>query len=59
MSARRARIVEMRVFAGLTLPEIAAALRVSPKTVEADWYLARAWMRVELKRRGFEVDGLS
>lgn len=52
---RRARVVELRLFGGLTLKEIAEALEVAPKTVEADWYFARAWLRVELKKRGVEV----
>ena len=36
----------------LSYAEAAAVLRVSPKTVEADWYMARAWLRAELRKRG-------
>lgn len=45
---RAARIVEYRVFAGLTLEETAAALDVSIKTVQRTWSTARAWLRKEL-----------
>jgi len=48
MDARPVRIVEMRVFGGLTNDEIAAVLRVSPRTVKRDWVLARAWLRQRL-----------
>ncbi|MFN0138181.1 MAG: sigma-70 family RNA polymerase sigma factor [Phycisphaerae bacterium] len=46
---RKARIVELRVYAGLTCEQTAQVLGVSPKTVEADWYMARAWLRRELQ----------
>jgi RNA polymerase sigma factor (TIGR02999 family) len=42
--ARKARVVEMRFFGGMTFPEIAAALSVSLATVERDWKMARAWL---------------
>jgi RNA polymerase sigma factor (TIGR02999 family) len=45
---RAARIVEYRIFAGLTLDETAAALDVSVKTVQRTWSTARAWLRKEL-----------
>ena len=45
---RQVRIVELRFFGGLTYEEIAATLKVSPKTVETDWYAARAWLHREL-----------
>ena len=41
---RKARIVELKFFAGLTNDEIAATLRLSPATVERDWKFARAWL---------------
>jgi RNA polymerase sigma factor (TIGR02999 family) len=47
---RRARIVELRFFGGLTVEETAAALDVSPQTVLRDWRLARAWLARELRR---------
>lgn len=45
---RRARVVELRYFGGLTVEETAEALGVSPQTVLRDWKLARAWLAVEL-----------
>lgn len=50
LDARQARIVELRVFGGLTVPEVAHALAVSERTVEKDWRQARAWLRLELQR---------
>ena len=44
LSPRQSRIVELRFFAGLTVPEVADCLGVSVATVEADWRLARAWL---------------
>ena len=48
--ARKAKVVEMRFFAGLSAEETAAVLRVSPQTVLRDWKLARAWLMRELER---------
>ena len=48
IDARRARVVELRVFAGLTHEEIADILRISPQSVMRDWKLAKAWMLREL-----------
>jgi RNA polymerase sigma factor (TIGR02999 family) len=48
LSARQARIVELRYFGGLTVEEAASVLNVSPKTVKRDWAAARAWLRREL-----------
>lgn len=41
---RKARIVEMKFFAGMTNQEVAAALGISDATVERDWKMARAWL---------------
>jgi len=52
--ARKAQVVELRFFGGLTTEETAAVLDVSISTVESDWRLARAWLKGELshgKRR--------
>jgi RNA polymerase sigma factor (sigma-70 family) len=48
LDSRQARIVELRFFAGLRVDEVAEALGVSKRTVEADWTHARAWLRREL-----------
>ena len=42
------RIVELRFFAGLTVPEVAQVLGRSPRTVKREWQLARAWLFREL-----------
>jgi RNA polymerase sigma factor (TIGR02999 family) len=49
LDARGARVVEMRVFGGLTADEAAAALGVSKRTVDADWSVARMWLARELR----------
>lgn len=47
-SERQARTIELRFFAGLSVDETASALGVSPRTVDGDWKMAQAWLRVEL-----------
>lgn len=47
LDPRAARVVEYRIFAGLTLEETAAALDTSVKTVQRSWATARAWLRKE------------
>jgi len=47
---RRAQVVELRFFAGLTVEETARVLSVSEQTVMRDWRLARAWLARELRR---------
>ena len=46
--ARLAKIVELRVFGGLTIEETAAVVDLSPATVKRDWTVARIWLRREL-----------
>lgn len=46
--ARQARVVAMRFFGGLTMPEVAAVIGVSTRTVEGDWAVARAWLLREM-----------
>ena len=48
LDERAARVVEGRVFGGLSVEETAAALGVSTATVARDWRRARAWLRGEL-----------
>ena len=45
---RRARVVELRFFGGLTVEEIADLMAVGARTVDRDWRVARAWLRREL-----------
>ena len=49
MDPRRAKVIELRFFGGLSVEETAEALRVSPQTVMRDWRLARAWLARELR----------
>lgn len=43
-SPRQVKVVEYRFFAGMNVEETAKALGVSPRTVESDWAMARAWL---------------
>jgi RNA polymerase sigma factor (TIGR02999 family) len=45
---RKARIVELRYFGGLSVVETAAVLKVSEETVTRDWRLARGWLLAEV-----------
>jgi RNA polymerase sigma factor (TIGR02999 family) len=45
---RRARVVELRFFAGLNNEEIAKILGIHSNTVLRDWNLARAWLRTRI-----------
>jgi RNA polymerase sigma factor (TIGR02999 family) len=47
---RKARVVEMRYFGGLSVEETAEVLKVSPQTVLRDWKLAKVWLLREMKR---------
>jgi len=49
LDARQCRIVELRFFGGLSIDEIARLLDVSPRTVDGDWAMARAWLQGELR----------
>ncbi len=48
--ARKARVIEMRFFGGLSVEETAQALNVSSQTVLRDWSLAKAWLRREMSK---------
>jgi RNA polymerase sigma-70 factor (ECF subfamily) len=50
LDPRLVRVVELRFFLGLTVPEVAKALSTSISTVEGDWRLARAWLASRLTR---------
>jgi RNA polymerase sigma factor (TIGR02999 family) len=45
---RKARLVELRYFAGLTGDEVAAVLGISPSSADRQWVYTRAWLRREL-----------
>ena len=50
MDPRRAKVIELRFFGGLTVEETAEFLQISPQSVMRDWRLARAWLTRELRR---------
>src|SRR5262249_40532658 len=48
LDERKSKVLEMRLFGGLSIDETAAALGIAPNTVLRDWNFARAWLRREL-----------
>ena len=46
---RKARVVELRHFGGLSVEETAEALQISPETAKRDWKMAKAWLLRRLK----------
>jgi RNA polymerase sigma-70 factor, ECF subfamily len=50
LDPRKARVVEMRFFGGLSVEETAEVLKISAPSVLRDWKLARAWLMRELSR---------
>lgn len=49
---RKAELVKLRYFAGLTIRQAAHALGIAPSTADLDWAYARSWLRVELDGGG-------
>jgi RNA polymerase sigma factor (TIGR02999 family) len=54
LSERQAEVVTLRIFAGLTMAQIATVTGLSKRSVENDWAVARAWLRRDLER---SIDG--
>ena len=52
LDPRKARLVELRWFGGLSIEEAAEVLEVSPATAKREWRTARAWLRRELSPDG-------
>src|SRR5436190_21001311 len=50
VDATAAQIVKLRYFAGLTIPQAAEALGISPSTADRSWAYARAWLHTALKQ---------
>ena len=48
--ARKARVVELRYFGGLSVEETAEVLKISPQSVLRDWKLSKSWLARELRR---------
>jgi RNA polymerase sigma-70 factor (ECF subfamily) len=49
LSPRQVRVVECRYFGGMSTEETAVALEISPRTVEYDWSIGRAWLYDRLR----------
>ena len=49
---RKARVIELRFFGGLSVEETASVLKVSVDTVMRDWKLAKVWLSRELRDQG-------
>jgi RNA polymerase sigma factor (TIGR02999 family) len=47
---QQSRIVELRIFGGLTVEETAEALGISPTTVKREWSMAKAWLHRQIKK---------
>jgi len=52
MDPRKAKVIELRFFGGLSVEDTAEVLKISPQSVMRDWKLARAWLQRELARSG-------
>jgi len=50
VDARKAKVVELRFFGGLSVEETAEVLKISPQSVMRDWKTARAWLMAELAK---------
>ena len=48
LNPQHSQIVELRFFGGLTIEEVAKSLGVSPRTVQREWRMARAWLQREI-----------
>ena len=46
---RKAQVIEMRFFVGMSVDEIAVVLGISPQSVMRDWKLAKAWLKTRLR----------
>ena len=54
MDRRKAHVIELRFFGGLSVEDTAEVLKISPQSVMRDWKLAKVWLTRELKRGGTE-----
>jgi RNA polymerase sigma factor (TIGR02999 family) len=52
VDSRKARVVELRFFCGMSGPEIAEVLGVDERTIKRDWSTARAWLYQRLEDNG-------
>jgi RNA polymerase sigma factor (TIGR02999 family) len=49
LDERQAMVAELRIFGGMTVPETAEFLKVSPATISRDWFSAKLWLSRELQ----------
>ena len=49
IDTQQSRVVELRVFGGLTVEETAEALGISPRTVKREWSMAKAWLHKQIR----------
>ena len=49
-SPRKASVVKLRYFGGLTIPQTAEALGIAPSTAIADWSYAKGWLKLEISK---------
>ena len=54
---RKAELVKLRFFAGLTVPQAAEALGIAPSTADRDWAYAKAWLFREISKNGTSTPG--
>jgi RNA polymerase sigma-70 factor (ECF subfamily) len=47
---QQSRVVELRVFGGLTVDDTAEALGISPRTVKREWSMAKAWLHRQIRK---------
>ncbi len=47
--SRASEIAKLRIFAGLTIPEIAEVLNIGKRTVDREWSFVRVWLRTQLE----------
>ena len=52
LNPQHSQIVELRFFGGMSLEEVAEVLDVSPRTVQREWRMARAWLRRQMPDSG-------
>jgi RNA polymerase sigma factor (TIGR02999 family) len=50
LDPRKAKVIELRFFGGLSVDETAEVLKISPQSVLRDWKLAKAWLMRELSQ---------
>jgi len=49
---QQSRVVELRIFGGLTVEEAAEVMGISARTVKREWSMARAWLHQQIRRTG-------